>query len=46
MHVSRQEYIRHEAGNGIFMSLLALMFWGLAAHSLKDVEEKRNKDIS
>lgn len=27
------------------MSLMALMFWGIAAHSLKEDEEKRNKDI-
>lgn len=45
LYVSRQEYIRHEASNGIFMALMALMFWGLAAHSLKEAEEKNNKDI-
>lgn len=27
------------------MALMALMFWGLAAHSLKEAEEKNNKDI-
>lgn len=45
LYVSRQEYLQHEAVSGIFMSLMALMFWGIAAHSLKEDEEKRNKDI-
>jgi hypothetical protein len=44
--VSRQEYLRHEVGSSVFMLLMALLFWGLAADSFRKIEDESKKELN
>jgi hypothetical protein len=43
--VSRKEFIRHEVVEGLMMIFFSLIFWGLAAHSLRQSEAEYEKEI-